>query len=308
MDERTAHRVTPAWPATPRAVARLVAGVSAGIAALLATACVAPAGPGTGGSTTTTAAPTTTTTVVHVPPPRPLRVSVFGDSVGWTFAYGSGVTNATAAGDMKKLSGSSRFGCRVGRYAKVEPFYGNPDGHANPKCDWSTHYDDGTTVLSSYAEVVAGATPNLPVVWFCGWDTHPSRIPFGNGTWDPTYRVVGDPAYDAYLRSELSVMADHLLSAGAKGIVLLTCGTPLDAATLAPRDTAAGVWAWNDLLRSVPAHDSRFHLLDAGAWLDAQPDPLTYRGDGEHFGNGGARLFSDRWLDARILALAAQLW
>ena len=264
--------------------------LASGALITLASACVVPPPPPSG-------------------PPRPLKVSYFGDSVAWSYVDGTAVTNATLDGSMVQLVGSPRIGCAVGRYTRYQPSWLNPTGDTHPLCDWSQDKTlDGETELSFF-HVVQNAPPDFAVLDFCGWDVVPRRIPLGDGTWDTVYRAMGDPIYEDYLHDEFRLMVDHLLLGGARTVVVLTCATFLDPeGGWVPMPIAPELAKWMDFLRGLPAHDARVHLIDAAVWLNAQPDQATYRPDGQHFSPEGARLFADRYLDAALLALSDQLW
>jgi len=251
--------------------------------------------------------------VVAPPPPpptlpHPVKVAYFGDSVAYSYAIAATNTAAIQGGELLQVSGSIRLGCALGRYAKFRGDFWNPQGNYNMLCDWSQNYTDGTYSTVGYQSQVGTYQPHLAVVWFCGWDTNELRIPLGGNTWDTEYRTVGDPTYEAFLATELHLMTDQLMSAGARAVVLLTCGTPWDINTGQLRPHAAKVAQLNDFFRSIPASDPRVQVIEAGPFIDSQASPYTFRPDGQHFDWTGGAALANQFLDAQIQQLATTLY
>lgn len=240
--------------------------------------------------------------------PKPLKIAFFGDSVAWSYWVDSTNTKAIQNGDIVQVEGSGRLGCGFGRYSYAVPNPGAPSKPPHPLCDWSKDVSYPELSHDAYRTIVARSRPDLALVWFCGWDVTPHWLPLPGGGWESTARSPGDPVYDEYLRSELRIMTTELLSAGAKAVVVLTCGRALMPETLQPRDYADALLVQNDLMRGIPALDSRVKLIDAQPWIDSMSEPYVLRHDGVHFKYGGATIMADWFTDPALLALRDQLW
>ncbi len=239
--------------------------------------------------------------------PAGLKVAYFGDSVAYSFVTDHQQSNAEERGDIVEVPGSPRLGCAIGRYTRFERADLPNGGEYNPLCDWSRDVDSGETHRDGYATVVARSQPDLAVMWFCGWDIAPRRLPTGVGTWDKEYRTLGDRLYDQFIVSELHNMIALVRDAGAKAVVFLTCAKPWDLKTREPRDYADGVAKLNDIFRALPEREPHVFVVETGPWIDQNPDPFAYRADGQHFEAGSGRPISDGYLDEQLLRIGAQL-
>ena len=116
---------------------------------------------------------------------------------------------------------------------------------------------------------------------------------------------VGDPAFDAYLRSELELA---IATAGAHGarVVLATepynrRGEQLDG-SLYPEDEPERVTAWNPLLRDVAADHPDVRVLDFGARVSPEghftwtAGGIQVRSDGLHLTPSGVQTWIAPWL------------
>ncbi|HJQ43528.1 MAG TPA: acyltransferase family protein [Jatrophihabitantaceae bacterium] len=300
--ERPAQRVR----IQPRRL--LPAAVGAVGAVLVFTACAAPMGrvpvmvPAASGSDLppgTTAAQVKAAeglVVQHVKPrptnhAGPMRVSVFGDSIGWTLAQylpptpGLEVLNRTA------------LGCGIVR--------------GGPYTYFGQQYDESDTCNTWPARWLAQVKADQPdeVVLVVGrWETMNRQY---NGTW----MHIGEPEFDAYLASLVREAVNVLGSTGARVIVASEPynrrGEQPDG-SLYPEDDPTRVDRWNAIVRDqlhampdVVLMDLNKELGPNGAFT-WDVDGVQVRSDGVHLSPQGvawlAPWFTDELRRSRVTA------
>jgi peptidoglycan/LPS O-acetylase OafA/YrhL len=169
---------------------------------------------------------------------RPIRVLVEGDSLATTLGVGLGQSSSQYNYQSFNLG---TLGCGVARGAPARD-----DGGLNyltPKCQsWP----------QIRANDVQTYDPDVAVLLTGRWEVL-DRV--HDGQW----MHVGEPAFDAYLASELD-LAINVLSAGGAKVLLLTtpCFAPEEQpdGSVYPFDDPARLQAYNNLLRAAAARHS----------------------------------------------------
>lgn len=196
------------------------------------------------GSQTTKAPTPGSPTAATRPPGRahagPVRIDVFGDSIGWTLVRYLPATPGFRFTDRTEL------GCGIvqgGPYRYFGAQY--PDRR---RCDtWPT----------GWAQHVRADRPDVVLLVVGRWETM-DRVHGGSWT------HVGDPGFDAYLAGELGQAIQVL---GGTGASVVVSDEPYNrrgeqpSGQLYPEDQPARVDAWNKIVRSVLAAHSRSKLL-----------------------------------------------
>ena len=161
-------------------------------------------------------------------------IDVFGDSVAWTL-----VTYLPSHAELD-VRDRTMLGCGVARTAPYR-YFGQ---HLSERRD-----RDCRDLADVWRRAIAVDDPDVALILVGRWETMDRML---DGAWTH----VGDPAFDAYLRSELELA---IATAGAHGarVVLATepynrRGEQLDG-SLYPEDEPERVTAWNALLRDVAA-------------------------------------------------------
>ncbi|GAA3397065.1 acyltransferase family protein [Cryptosporangium minutisporangium] len=222
--------------------------------------------------------------------PGPLRITVFGDSVAHSLAVG--LPPLTGA----RLTNRALIGCGIARSGPVrnaariqEPYERCPQ--------WDTHWADG----------VRADRPDLAVVVLARWEVLDRKL---HGRW----QHIGQPEYDAYLRSELARMVRVLTADGAR-VVLATA--PYNHryerrdGSLYPEDDPARMDAWNRMLEDTARADpERVRIVDLAARLcpdgryTRDVDGVRVRSDGLHLTAGGVRDYLAPWLVPQLVGAA----
>lgn len=228
------------------------------------------------------------------PPDRPLvRAMVVGDSMGVTLAEGLQIDSS---GWGVQVENDATLGCDM-----------NPDttvsitgvvGPASQSCaGWPAHY----------AELVQRDDPDVVAVLLGRFET-------ADRLWDGRWVSVGDPAFDAHLRSQLVQAIDILSSRGAR-VALLTLPYVIQT-TDAPNGSAWDVNLpsrtdkWNELVRQAAAERPGVAsvvnlnaMLDPGGRYTSYIDGIRVRDtDQEHISLAGGE-----YLRAEVLPVLAHL-
>jgi peptidoglycan/LPS O-acetylase OafA/YrhL len=217
-------------------------------------------------------------------PRRPFTVSVFGDSIGWTLMHFLPSTPGFQFIDHTVI------GCSLVR--------GGP-----------YHYLDQTLDQKSECE----SWPNR-------WRSEiaidrPDAILLIAGRWETVDRVnegrwthIGEPAFDAYLTSELRQAVDILSSSGAP---LTVTNLPYSRrgeqpdGSLYPEDQPDRVKKWNMLLGKTIGHRAGVRILDLNKKLcpegvyTAKVDGIQVRSDGVHLTDEGVKWLTP-WLEKSL--------
>jgi hypothetical protein len=157
-----------------------------------------------------------------------------------------------------------------------------------------------------WQRAVESDNPDVAFILVGRWETMNRVL---NGRWTH----VGDPAFDAHLRSQLD---RAILVAGARGarVVLATepynrRGEQLDG-SLYPEDQPQRVTDWNRVLRSVAAAHSGVMVVDFGARVSPggqftfTAGGVRVRADGVHLTPSGVQSWIAPWLWPQLLAAA----
>ena len=223
----------------------------------------------------------------------PIRFLLVGDSTALTL--GTGLTTDAEARYGVDVIDRGELACDFDKFPSS--INGSANGPAGDCRAWKVFF----------SQLVAGY--------------HPEVVGLLMGRWLVTDHVVdgrivsvGQPAWDAHLRTELE-QAVQILSAGGAKVVLFTApyyDPPVEAANGAPfpENDPARVVAWNRIVRQVAAdHPGEVTVIDLDKLVDPQGhyqsvvDGVTVRWpDGIHFSAEGGE-----WLQPAILPTVARL-
>jgi peptidoglycan/LPS O-acetylase OafA/YrhL len=218
----------------------------------------------------------------HPLPGRDPVISVFGDSVAWS------LVNYLPSHQDLDIRGRTILGCGV---ARKDPYryFGQTYPAVGPDCaQWPT----------LWRRAIASDDPDVALIMVGRWETMDRML---DGRWTH----VGDPGFDAYLRSELELAIETGGAHGAQ-VVLATepynrRGEQLDG-SLFPEDEPGRVTAWNALLRDVAADHPDVEVLDFGARVSPEgrfswtAGGVTVRSDGLHLTPSGVQEWIAPWL------------
>jgi peptidoglycan/LPS O-acetylase OafA/YrhL len=213
--------------------------------------------------------------VVSHPAPTPTapqpKISIFGDSVMLSVGLLIGSWQQQGA-PLTMGTGSAKLGCGIARFGKrlvlgVES--------TKPECDaWAT----------TWAASVQKDKPDVVVVAPGEWELV-DHLMRGDTVW----RHMGDPRWDAYVKSELLAANDVLASNGAlvEWLNVPDYGT-VDAdrmPTWQRRSHSPGrVAALNQVLSEVVAErPATARLVDLRPWMDPRANDTNLRDDGTHY-------------------------
>jgi peptidoglycan/LPS O-acetylase OafA/YrhL len=199
--------------------------------------------------------------------PGDVRVAVFGDSIAWTIMRYLPPTPGVDFADFTTI------GCGIARGGPYD--YVGQELPQKPECDaWPARW----------AQRIGHERPDVVLLTVGRWEVV-DRM--NEGRWTH----IGDPAYDAYLRGELTRALDILGSTGAR-IVVTTEPYNRRAekadGSLYPEDQPTRVDQWNALLRSVVAHRQNTSLLDLNeklspnGYFQTKVNGMRVRSDGVH--------------------------
>jgi peptidoglycan/LPS O-acetylase OafA/YrhL len=223
--------------------------------------------------------------------PRPGRepvVAVFGDSVAWTLV--------TYLSEHPGLDVRDRtmLGCGVAREGPYR-YFGQLYPAVSRDCrDWPRLWRHAIDVDD----------PDVALILVGRWETMDRQL---DGRWGH----VGEPAFDAYLRSELELA---IRTAGAHGARVLLATEPynrrgerLDGG-LFPEDEPERVTAWNTLLRDVASDHRRVRVVELGERLTPDGEftwtagGTQVRSDGVHLTPSGVHDWIAPWLVPQLMA------
>ncbi|MBX7450730.1 acyltransferase [Mycolicibacterium sp. 3033] len=199
--------------------------------------------------------------------PGDVRVAVFGDSIAWTIMRYLPDTPGVEFADFTTI------GCGIARGGPYE--YVGQELPQKPECDsWPARW----------AQRIGYEKPDVVLLMVGRWEVV-DRM--NEGRWTH----IGEPAYDGYLRGELTRALDILGSTGAR-IVVTTEPYNRRAekadGSLYPEDQPKRVNAWNSLLRSVAEARRNVTVLDLNGKLSpngyyqAKVNGMVVRADGVH--------------------------
>jgi peptidoglycan/LPS O-acetylase OafA/YrhL len=218
------------------------------------------------------------------------RVLMLGDSVAWTLG------EYLPPDPRIWFINGAKGGCGIARLPEIR-YVGK--AHTNyPGC---TEWD------SRWRDTVRRTDPDLVVILLDRWELMDRRL---NGR----YQHVGDPEFDAYLASELTLAWTIAAERGAHVAVLTapyTRRAERPDGGLWDEDTPQRVDAWNRLLVNAAAdHPTRPAVLDLlpvvcpDGRYTSTVDGLRVRSDGLHFTHQGVARIVAPWLMPQLLTLA----
>ena len=217
-------------------------------------------------------------------PNRPFTVSVFGDSIGWTWMHYLPPTPGFAFLDHTVI------GCSLVRGTPYR--YIGKTLEQRPECDtwpirWSTQ--------------VSQDQPDVALLIIGRWETV-DRV--NEGQWTH----IGDPTFDAYLNGELERALNIVSSTGVRVVVATvpySRGGEKPDGRLYPEDQPDRVNQWNTMLRNTVNHHPNVRILDFNKKLcpdgvyTAKVDGIKVRSDGVHLTPEGVKWLTP-WLEESL--------
>ena len=209
-------------------------------------------------------------------------VDVFGDSVAWT------LVRYLPSHPGLDIRDRTILACGVARTGPYR-YFGGTYPAVGPDCrHWPT----------LWRRAIAVDDPDVALVLVGRWETMDRVL---EGRWTH----VGEPTFDAYLRSELELAIDTVGAHGAR-VVLATGpynrrGEQLDGSLYA-EDHPDRVTAWNTLLRDVAADHPGVRVLELGARISPEghftwtAGGIQVRSDGLHLTPSGVQDWIAPWL------------
>jgi peptidoglycan/LPS O-acetylase OafA/YrhL len=218
----------------------------------------------------------------HRRPGQSVVVDVFGDSVAWT------LVNYLPAHPELDVRDRTLMGCGISRTAPFR-YAGEVHSGLMPTCrDWPRIWQ----------AAVARDDPDVALVLAGRWETMDRVL---DGRWTH----VGEPDFDAHLRSELE-LAIRIAGAGGAHVLLATepynrRWEQLDG-SLYPEDEPPRVTAWNKLLRSVAQDHPGVRVVELGERVSPggrftwEVGGYQVRSDGLHLTPSGVQGWIAPWL------------
>ena len=238
----------------------------------------------------------TPTTQPAVPtPPRP-KVSFYGDSTMLSLALLVGNWELAGA-PITNIEGEVELGCGIARGGQRKVFEVES---TRPDCDsWAT----------TWAEQVAADDPDVVVVAPGQWELVDHKME-GDDTW----RRVGDPKWDDYVRSEIVAANDVLASSGAL-VVWLTVpqfgSVDEDRLPSWQRQShePARVERLNEILdEAVAQRPETARLVDLASWMDQHRNNTDIRDDGTHYNWTAENPVVPQFVGPEVLRVWEEWW
>jgi hypothetical protein len=223
----------------------------------------------------------------HRRPGQPVVVDVFGDSVAWT------LVNYLPGHPDLDVRDRTLMGCGVSRTAPFR-YFGRHYAGLMPTCrDWPR----------IWRAAIAKDNPDVAFILVGRWETMDRVL---NGRWTH----IGNPEFDAHLRSELDLA---IRVAGARGAHVLLATEPYNRrgeqldGSLYPEDEPERVTDWNRLLRSVASRHPNVNVVEFGDRVS--PDGrfswtaggFQVRSDGLHLTPSGVEGWIAPWLLPQLI-------
>jgi peptidoglycan/LPS O-acetylase OafA/YrhL len=217
-------------------------------------------------------------------PNRPFTVSVFGDSIGWTWMHYLPPTPGYAFLDHTVI------GCSLVRGTPYR--YIGQTLEQRAECDawpirWSTQ--------------VSRDQPDVALLIIGRWETV-DRV--NEGRWTH----IGDPTFDAYLNGELQRALNIVSSTGVRVVVATvpySRGGEKPDGRLYPEDQPDRVNQWNAMLRNTVSQHPNVQILDLNKKLcpdgvyTVKVDGIKVRSDGVHLTPEGVKWLTP-WLEESL--------
>ncbi|RFD26347.1 hypothetical protein MUBE_05485 [Mycobacterium uberis] len=215
---------------------------------------------------------------------QPFTVSVFGDSIGWTWMHYLPPTPGFTFIDHTVI------GCSLVRGTPYR--YSGQTLEQRPECDnWPTRWS--TQINRDH--------PDVALLIIGRWETV-DRV--NEGQWTH----IGDPTFDAYLNAELQ-QALNILGFNGVRVVVATApysrGGEKPDGRLYPEDQPDRVKLWNSMLRSTVRQHPNVQILDLNKKLcpegtyTAKVDGIKVRSDGVHLTPEGVKWLTP-WLEESL--------
>ena len=217
-------------------------------------------------------------------PNRPFTVSVFGDSIGWTWMHYLPPTPGFAFLDHTVI------GCSLVR--------GTPYRYVGQTLEQRSECDGWPIRWSAQ---LSHDQPDVALLIIGRWETV-DRV--NEGQWTH----IGDPTFDAYLNAELE---RALTIAGSTGVRVVVATVPYSRGgekpdgRLYPEDQPDRANLWNTMLRKTVSHHPGVAILDLNKKLcpdgvyTAKVDGIKVRSDGVHLTPEGVKWLTP-WLEESL--------
>ncbi len=217
-------------------------------------------------------------------PHRPLTVSVFGDSIGWTWMHYLPPTPGFAFLDHTVI------GCSLVR--------GTPYRYVGQTLEQRAECDSWPL---RWARQVSQDQPDAALLIIGRWETV-DRV--NEGQWTH----IGDPTFDSYLNAELQRALRIVGSTGVRVVVATvpySRGGEKPDGRLYPEDQPDRVDQWNAMLRRAVSRHPNVTILDLNKKLcpdgvyTAKVDGIKVRSDGVHLTPEGVKWLTP-WLEESL--------
>ena len=217
-------------------------------------------------------------------PNRPFTVSVFGDSIGWTWMHYLPQTPGFTFLDHTVI------GCSLVRGTPYR--YIGQTLEQRPECDtWPTRW----------SAQINQDLPDVALLIIGRWETV-DRV--NEGKWTH----IGEPTFDGYLNAELERALNIASSTGVRVVVATvpySRGGEKPDGRLYPEDQPDRVNLWNTMLRNTVDHHPNVQILDLNKKLcpdgvyTAKVDGIKVRSDGVHLTPDGVKWLTP-WLEESL--------
>ncbi len=217
-------------------------------------------------------------------PNRPFTVSVFGDSIGWTWMHYLPPTPGFAFRDHTVI------GCSLVR--------GTPYRYVGQTLEQRAECDSWPL---RWARQVSQDQPDVALLIIGRWETV-DRV--NEGQWTH----IGDPTFDSYLNAELQRALRIVGSTGVRVVVATvpySRGGEKPDGRLYPEDQPDRVDQWNAMLRKAVSRHPNVTILDLNKKLcpdgvyTAKVDGIKVRSDGVHLTPEGVKWLTP-WLEESL--------
>ncbi|QIK76116.1 acyltransferase family protein [Nocardioides piscis] len=228
----------------------------------------------------------------HRRPGQPVVVDVFGDSVAWTLVH-----YLPSHPDLD-VRDRTLMGCGVSRTAPFR-YAGRVHAGLMPTCrDWP----------KIWRAAITNDDPDVALILVGRWETMDRVL---DGRWTH----VGEPEFDAHLRSELELA---IRVAGARGAHVLLATEPYNRrweqldGSLFSEDEPPRVTAWNRLLRAVARSHPHVRVIDFGERVSPggrftwTAGGYQVRSDGLHLTPSGVQGWIAPWLLPQLIDAVPQ--
>lgn len=227
-------------------------------------------------------------------PPGVPRIAIFGDSTALRTGFGLPLWGIQT-GRLATVADETVIGCSLGRGGWIDA-----TGTARPVLDGCDDWPERWRRRAAELDLDGALVQIGP------WDVADRRIP-GDDEW----RHIGDPVYDAFLKSEMHEAVDALTSSGAVVLWLTSPRVEMERSVVPrpsrsfPASEPARMDRLNELIREVAAErPDEVWVIDVAAHLRAgtggEMDPAI-RPDGVHVSEEASGPLA-QWLAPAILA------